>query len=1046
MSISEPFIRRPAGTSLLMVAIMLVGVIGYHYLPVSALPRIEKPTVSVSASLPGADPETMASSVAAPLERRFGQIAGVNELTSVSGLGTTSITIQFSLDRGADSAVRDVQAAINSARADLPANLPSPPTWRKSNPADAPILIMALTSDTLSPGDLYEATSTILAQRISQVPGVAQVLINGAQKAAVRVSVNPTSLAEMGLGMEDVRTALINANTLAPKGRFDGPETAIMISANDQLYHAAAYKPLIIRSANGNVVRLSAIANVTDSVVDVRQAAWLGRTPCVLVIIFKQASANVIATVDGVKALLPQIEKWMPPSAKVFITSDRTTSIRASMDDVQFTLMLTIGLVIAIVFIFLRRIWSTFAAASTVPLSLAGTFAGMYLCNYNLDNISMMALTVAVGFVVDDAIVMIENVTRRIEAGDRPLQAALTGARQIGFTVVSISVSLIAVFIPLLFMGGFIGRLFHEFAVTLSIAIAVSAVVSLTGTPMICAYLAPPPSHGKEVKRNLFERISEGAFDGMLAIYAWCLDIVLRFQYITFAVAIATVALTAYLYVIVPKGFFPLQDTGRFSGTSEAPASISFDAMSKLQRALAEVLLKNPDVASFGSFIGNSGPNASINMGRFFIDLKPVGSNPKTERTKSIDDVKKDILDAAKSVRGVKLYLSPVQDLSVGGRQSKSQFQYTLSDIDSSELNTFALKLLDKMNSRPELAEVTTDQAQGGLEARLTIDRDAASRLNISPQDVDAALYNAFGQRQVSIIYGERDQFRVILEIDPLLQKDPATLDKIYVKSSQDGTQVPLSTVAHLQRKAQALAISHQGQFPSITISFNLKPGVALGQASDLVEGITRDLQPPPGLRASFQGNAAAFQDSLTTQPWLIATSLVTIYIILGVLYESLIHPLTILSTIPSAGIGALLSLMYCGFSLDVMGMIGIILLIGIVKKNAIMMIDFALEAEREHNLPPFAAIREACLLRFRPIMMTTMAALLGALPLAIGHGAGSELRRPLGIAIVGGLLASQALTLFTTPVVYIMLDRVRTYFLGLRKRDPELKATPVHS
>ncbi|MGD0091972.1 MAG: efflux RND transporter permease subunit [Planctomycetota bacterium] len=1048
VNLSEPFIRRPAGTSLLMIAVLLLGVIGYRFLPVAALPRVDFPTIQVSATLPGADPETMASSVAAPLERRLGQIAGVTELTSVSGVGSTSVVIQFALDRSVDVAARDVQAAINAARAELPTNLPMPPTWRKSNPADAPILIMALTSDTLSLSKIYDAGSTILAQRIAQVSGVAQVFLTGGQKLAVRVRANPTALAAMGLGLEDVRALLLAADAHGPKGSLDGGGTSYMISANDQLFTAAGYSPLVLRAQNGNIVRLSAVASVIDGTVDVRQAAWFNTNRAVLVIIFKQPGSNVIETVDAVKALEPQLERWMPAGVKVSVLSDRTQTIRSSVRDVQRTLSLTICLVVLIVFLFLRRMWSTFAAASAVPLSLAGTFAGMYLCGYSVDNLSLMALTVAVGFVVDDAIVMIENVMRRHEAGYQPFAAALDGSKQIGFTVVSISISLIAVFIPLLFMGGLVGRLFREFAVTLSLAIAVSMVVSLTATPMLCAYLAS----GRDTRRKpgegggagaagvspaphsgWFDYLGDTAFKKTLALYARILDFVLRHQKVTFALTVVTLGVTVYLYIVVPKGFFPQQDTGRITAVTDSPADTSFLSMYERQQAIARVLSENPDVANFSSSVGASGFNPIANNGRFFIDLKPV-----PERKHTIDQVMDDLRRAAKKVQGVNLYLQPQQDVRVGGRMSKSQYQYTLSDVDVGELNSFVPKFLDKIKklkqrekAEPLLVGVTTDQVLGGLEARLDIDRDAASRLGIMPQDVDAALYDSFGQQQVAIIYGALDQYRVVLEVDPALQEDPSALDKIYVKSQRTGRQIPLRNVARVRRGDLPLSVSHQGQFPAVTLSFGLAEGVSLGEATDLIEEATQALTPPPGLRASFQGTAQAFQDSLASQPWLIGTSIVAIYIILGVLYESLIHPLTIISTIPSAGVGALLALMGFGYPLDVMGLIGIILLIGIVQKNAIIMIDFALEAERTQSLEPAAAIRQACLLRFRPIMMTTMAALLGALPMALGYGAGSELRRPLGVAIVGGLLASQTLTLYTTPVVYIILDRLR-----LRRRS----------
>jgi len=1033
VNLSGPFIHRPIGTSLMMVAVMLLGVIAYRFLPVAALPRVDYATIMVNAALPGADPETMASSVAAPLERRLGQIAGVSELTSISGVGSASVTVQFTLDRSVDLAARDVQAAINSARAELPTNLPMPPTWRKSNPADAPILILALTSDTLELSKIYDAGSTILAQRIAQVPGVAQVFLTGAQKFAVRVRVNPTALAAMGLGLEDVRALLRSADAHGPKGSLNGSDNAYMISANDQLFRAEGYSPLVLRAQNGNVVRLSSVASVINGTVDTRQAAWFNTDRSVLVIIFKQPGANVIETVDAVKELQPQLERWMPAGVKVSVLSDRTLTIRDSVADVQRTLTLTICLVVMIVFLFLRRMWSTFAAASAVPLSLAGTFAGMYLCGYSVDNLSLMSLSVAVSFVVDDAIVVIENVTRHHEAGDRPMQAALAGARQVGFTVVSMSISLIAVFIPLLFMSGLIGRLFREFAVTLSMAIAVSCLLSLTGTPMLCAYLATSRDiRGKSAPRGWFDSAAEGAFKKLLALYTWGLDIVLRHKYATFAVTVATLITTLYLYVVVPKGFFPQQDTGRISVTTEAPADISFQEMYKRQQAIAKVLRANTDVANFSSSIGASGFNAIANTGRVFVDLKPIG-----QRTHTIVEVMADLRREAAKVRGINMFLVPVQDVRVGGRMSKSQYQYTLSDVDVGELNAFTPKLLERLKGLKQLVGVTTDQTLGGLEARLFIDRDAASRLGVSPLDVDAALYDAFGQQQVAIIYGALDQYRVVLEVDPALQEDPVALDKIYVKSARTGRQIPLRNVARLVRGPLPLVVNHQGQFPSVTLSFDLAPGVSLGQASDLIEDTTRELGLPPGLRASFQGTAQAFQDTLSSQPWLIGTSILAIYIILGVLYESLVHPLTILSTIPSAGVGALVALILCGYPLDVMGLIGIILLIGLVNKNAIMMIDFALDAERTEGLEPAKAIRQACLLRFRPIMMTTMAAMLGGLPMAIGHGSGSEMRRPLGIAIVGGLIASQTLTLYTTPVVYIMLDRLRRR-RGRKQPEPQ--------
>jgi len=1027
--ISEPFIRRPIGTSLLAIALLILGTLSYFLLPVSSLPKIDFPTFTVTALLPGGDPETMAASVAAPLERRLGQIAGVNEMTSVSGVGTASVTLQFSLDRSADLAARDVQAAITSARSELPTNLPNPPTWRRTNPADVPILIATVTSSSMTTEKVYESASNILAQRMSQVSGVSSVIIAGAQKSAVRVQVDPTKLANMGLGMEDVRAALVAANAHGPKGNFDGKLEAYMIEVNDQVFEAANYRPLVLKSKGGTIVRISDVATVIDGPVDVRNMAWSGPDRCVLVIVYKQPNANVIETVDSVKALLPKLEKWMPPGTRTIVTSDRTTSIRASVKDVQITLLITIILVVAIVFLFLGKLWSTFAAALTVPLSLAGTTAGMYLCGYSLDNISLMALTVAVGFVVDDAIVMIENVTRRRELGDDPLQAALAGSRQIGFTVLSISISLVAVFIPLFFMGGLVGRLFREFAVTLSISIAVSALVSLTVTPMVCAYLAKNTStkNGVAPHKNIIERASEFIFARVISIYAFLLNIVLRFRIVTLLFTIATVGLTIYLYIVIPKGFFPIQDTSRLQITTESPSDTSFQTMALRQKEVIDIVRKNPNVRTCVSSVGASGYSAIANQGRFFVELVPPD-----QRKDTIQEVIQQMSKEVAAIKGINFFPRAVQDIQVGGRLSKNLYQYALSGMDVGELNDFAPKLLERLKSIKELQGVTTDQVLGGLEARLVIDRDAAARYGIAPSDIDSALYNAFGQRQVALMYTERDQNRVVLEVDSKLTEDPSALEKIYVKAPR-GLQVPLKNVAKFVRSSLSLSVTHQGQFPAVTIAYGLAPGVALGEASNKIEEAFHALNPPEGIHASFQGSAQAFQDSRSSQVTLILTALLAIYIILGVLYESLIHPLTILSTIPSAGIGALLALMAFNFPLDVMGLISIILLIGIVKKNAIMMIDFALEAERDHKKPALEAIREACLLRFRPIIMTTMAALLGSLPLALGHGVGSELRRPLGVAIIGGLLMSQALTLFTTPVVYVFLD-------GLRQKSTSAK------
>ena len=1028
--ISEPFIRRPIGTSLLTVALMLLGAIAYRLLPVSALPKIDYPTFAVSALLPGGDPETMAASVAAPLERRLGQIAGVTELTSVSGVGTAAVSVQFSLDRNADLAARDIQAAITASRSELPTNLPNPPTWRRTNPADAPILIMAMTSDTMTPEKVYQAASTILVQRMSQVDGVSSVIIAGAQKPAVRVQVDPTALANMGLGMEDVRATLLAADAHGPKGNFDGETQSYMIEANDQVYEAKGYAPLVLKQKNGNIVRISDVAKVIDGPVDARQMAWFGLDRAVLVIVYKQPNANVIETVDGVKALMPQLEKWMPPGIKTTITSDRTTTIRSSVADVQHTMMITIVLVVAIVFLFLGRLWSTFAAALTVPLSLAGTSAGMYLCGYNIDNLSLMALTVAVGFVVDDAIVMIENITRRHELGDKPMQAALAGARQIGFTVLSISISLIAVFTPLIFMSGLVGRLFREFAVTLSIAVAVSALVSLTVTPMICAYLASDTSqHGRE-RKNVIERMSDYVFSRVLKVYAYLLDIVLGHKVITFIFTFALLIVTILVAYYIPKGFFPQQDTARLQVTTESPTDTSFQTMAQRQKAIIDIMVKNPNVLTVVSSVGASGYSAIANQGRFFIELKPPDERP-TKQT--MDEIVAQMRKDAAAVKGITFFPRPVQDIQVGARASKNQYQYALSDIDFKELNDFAPILLEKLKALPELQGVTTDQTLGGLEARLVIDRDAAARYGIAPADIDSALYNAFGQRQVAIMYTDLDQFRVVLEVDPALLNDPSSLEKVYVKSPA-GIQVPLKNLAKLVRSTLSLSVTHQGQFPAVTISYAVTPGVALGDASIAIEKAFHELNPPEGVHASFQGNAQAFQDSLGSMVFLFIAALLSIYLILGVLYESLIHPITILLSLPSACLGALLALLFLNFPLDVMGYIGLILLVGIVKKNAIMMIDFALEAERERKKSAVDAVREACLMRFRPIIMTTMAAMLGALPLALGHGVGSELRRPLGVAIIGGLLVSQALTLFTTPVVYIFLDSLRS-----KRHDAEI-------
>ena len=1014
MSISEPFIKRPVATSLLAVGLFLFGVLAYVNLPVAPLPRVDMPTVSVNASLPGADSETMAASVAAPLERRFGQIAGVTELTSVSSLGSTSLTLQFDLNRKIDDAVRDVQAAINAAGGELPLNLPSPPTFRKVNPADSPILILALNSPTLPPGQVYDYADQVLAQRIAQVSGVSQVNVSGAQKSAVRVQADPAKMAALGLSLDDVRLAVVNATVNQPKGSLDGVTESWAIWTNDQLLHADDYKKVVVVTRNGTSVRLGDAANVIEGPENTRVAGWFNREKAVLLIIFKQPDANVIETVEGVKALLPQLRSWIPPSVTMTVMLDRTLTIRASVKDVQMTLLITTGLVVMVVFLFLRRFWVTFAASITVPLALTGTFAAMYLCHYTLDNLSLMALTISVGFVVDDAIVMIENVMRYIEEGMQPRDAALKGAKQIGFTVMSISISLIAVFIPLLFMGGVVGRLFHEFAVTLSLAIGLSALVSLTLTPMLCATLvkAQPPL----AQRGRFDRASEAFLEKVVDGYDRMLGSVLRHPTLTLLSFLAVLGTTVYLYTVVPKGFFPEQDTGVMMGQIQSAPDTSFLAMSTLQQKVAATVLQDPAVEGLGSFIGGGG-SAGI-TGRMFIALKP-----KSQRD-TVFKVVERLRPKLARIEGVRAFLTPVQDIRVGGRQSSASYQYALADQDLKELGQWTPLLVEKLRSLPQLKDVNSDQLAGGFEAQIRVDRNAASRLGVQLVDIDTALYNAFGQRQIANLYEELNQYHVILEAMPSSQLDPSALSSIYVKTAE-GRQVPLSAVAKVGFGNSPLSVTHQSQFPAATVSFNLAPGVSLGQASDLVEQASAQIGMPASVHGSFQGTAQVFAQSLKNEPILILAALLAVYLVLGILYESLIHPLTILSTLPSAGLGALLAMLLVGDELSVISTIGIVLLIGIVKKNGIILVDFALEAERQEGLSPEESIRKACRLRFRPILMTTFAALFGALPLALGQGVGSELRRPLGIAIVGGLVVSQLLTLFTTPVVYLSLDRL---------------------
>ena len=1021
MNVSEPFIRRPVATSLLAVGVLILGAVAYAFLPVAPLPKVDFATISVSAALPGVDPQTAATALAAPLERRFSQIAGANEITSVSSLGGASVTIQFDLSRDIDGAARDVQAAINAAAGELPPNLPNPPGYRKANPADAPIMVLALTSQTLPLSALYDFADQTLGQRITQVNGVAQVNIGGGAKSAVRVQVNPAALASMGLSIEDVRTVLGSANVLSPKGSLDGPRESIALSANDQLNRAEQYRGLIAAQRHGVPVPLKDIANVVDGQENARQAGWFNSDRAVLLIVTKQPDANVIATVDGIKAILPQIERWMPPGIRLGVLSDRTTTIRASVHDVQFTLVLTMGLVVLVMFLFLRRLWPTFIAGVTMPLSLAGTFGVMYLLGYSVNNLSLMALTVSTGFVVDDAIVVIENIVRYLEEGDSPLEAALKGARQIGFTVISISLSLVAVFIPILFMGGLIGRLFHEFAVTLSVAILVSGVVSLTLTPMMCARFLRPEHPDRS--RGWFYEQTERGFEAMVRFYDRGLTWVLRHEWPMLAVTVLTIGGTVWLYRLVPKGFFPQQDTGLMIGSTKAAQDVSFASMAEKQQAVARIVAEDPAVARVGSFMGSGGGGGAGNTGRMFITLKPWG-----ERKDPVGAVIGRLRGKTARVPGISLILQPVQDIRVGGRQGEGQFIYALQDPDLEELNTWAPRLLERLQATPEIRDASSDQQFRGLQQNVVIDRDRAARLGIQPQEVDSTLYSAFGQRQVSVIYTPLNQYRVVLEVDPRFQLEPSSLDKIYVRTGPAGgnTLVPLSTIAHFELTNTALQVNHQGQFPAVSVSFNLAPGVALGQATTVVDRAAREIGMPATVRGGFAGNAQVFQDSLSTQPILIATALLAVYVVLGILYESLIHPLTIISTLPSAGLGALLAMLVTGDELSLVSVIGIILLIGIVKKNAIMMVDFALEAERHGGLRPREAIHRACLVRFRPITMTTLAALFGALPLALGSGVGSELRRPLGIAIVGGLIVSQLLTLYTTPVIYLFLDRLR--------------------
>jgi len=1069
MNPSRIFILRPVATSLLMVGILLAGIVAYRQLPVSALPQVDYPTIQILTFYPGASPDVMTSSVTAPMERQFGEIPGLNQMTSVSSYGGSLITLQFDLQQNIDVAEQEVQAAINASGTYLPRDLPNPPIYSKVNPADSPIVTLALTSDQLPLSKVEDLADTTLAQKISQLPGVGLVTISGGQKPAVRIQANPTALASYGLSLEDLRSGLAAANTDQAKGNIQGPHQSFSIGANDQIYSGDDYKPLIIAYRNGAPVRVQDVANVIDGVENVQQSAWMNKSPAVIVNVQRQPGANIINVVDRIVKLLPQLNAALPPTVKVTVLTDRTITIRASVRDVELELLLTIALVVMVIFIFLRHVAATIIPSVAVPLSIVGTFGVMYLLGYSLDNLSLMALTISTGFVVDDAIVMIENIDRFIEEGHPPLEAALMGSKQIGFTIVSLTVSLIAVLIPLLFMGDIVGRLFREFAVTLSVTILVSAFVSLTLTPMMSARLLKKADKQHE---NWFARGSEKAFNGLRDAYASTLRVVLEHQPFTLLVTIGTLALTIFLFIIVPKGFFPVQDTGVILGITEAPETASFQSVANRQQQVADVVLKDPDVESLSSFIGVDGTNMTPNVGRLQINLKP-----RDQRSASASDIIRRLQPNVSQIPGIILYMQPVQDITVENRISRTQYQYTLEDANAQELAEYVPRLLQRLQQIPQLRDVASDQGTGSLEADLVVDRNTASRLGVTPQMIDDTLYDAFGQRLISTIFTQLNQYHVVLEVAPDHQLTPNDLNDIYVHASPSGappassgggvggpsvgaaaasqnssgssasgsTQassgtgsapipnvatgrsqiIPLSAFAHIETTTTPVAIYHQGQFPVATISFNLAPGASLGEATKLIDAARAEIGMPASIHPSFQGTAAVFQSSLANEPYLVLAALITVYIVLGVLYESYIHPLTILSTLPSAGVGAILALLLFRLEFGVVALIGIILLIGIVQKNAIMMIDFALEAERDESKPPREAIYQACLLRFRPILMTTFAAMFGGLPLALGSGTGSELRRPLGVTIVGGLLVSQVLTLYTTPVVYLFFDRM---------------------
>jgi multidrug efflux pump len=1029
MHISAPFIRRPVATALLSLAILMAGGVAFYFLPVAALPRVDFPTIYVRGGLPGASPETMASSVATPLERQFGRIAGITEMTSSSQLGSTGITLQFDLDRDINAASRDVQAAINAAAGQLPAGLPSLPTYRRINPADSPIMDMALFSDTIPRSHLYDLCDSVLGQKLAQIDGVGQVSISGGAKPAVRVDLNPNALAHYGIGLEEVRAALRTANANTPKGHIEDQGDRWTIFATDQLLKAEQYVPLIVAYRNGAPVRLSDIAKVTEGIEDIRNSGYANGKPSVNISISRQPGANIIKTVDNIKAILPELRASIPPSATLDITSDRTITIRASVQDIEFTLMLTVALVVMVIFLFLRNAWATLIPSISVPLSIVGTFGIMYLLHYSIDNLSLMALAICTGFVVDDAIVVIENITRYLEAGDPPMEAALKGSREIGFTVLSMSVSLIAVFIPILLMGGVVGRLFREFAVTLSVAIAVSLCVSLTTTPMMCAKFLKSE---RDTKHGRLYKASERVFQWGLDTYSSGLRWVLRHQPLMLVVTAATICFSVYLYIVVPKGFFPQQDTGRMSGSILGAQDLSFPAMQQKLKQYTDIVMSDPAVSSMSA---NTGGGAE-NTGRMNVDLKPL-----SERKVTVDQVIARLRRRTAVVPGATLFFRANQDITVGGRFSNSQYQYTLESENLSDLQQWAPRVEARLRQVPGLRDVNSDQQTRGLQATLVIDRDTASRLGIAPAAIDNTLYDAFGQRQVSTIYTQLNQYHVVMEVDAAFRDSTDNIEQLFVRSST-GAQVPLSAFTHFEMKTTSLAVNHQGQFPAVTISFNLGEGVALGNAVKDIEAAVLQLGVPSDIRPTFQGTAQAFQASLANQPWLILAALITVYIVLGVLYESYIHPVTILSTLPSAGVGALLALLAFHTELTVIALIGIILLIGIVKKNAIMMIDFAVEAERSGKTSE-ESIYQACLLRFRPIMMTTMAALLGGLPLALAAGTGAELRRPLGISIVGGLMVSQVLTLYTTPVIYLYMDRLQLMFAKRKIAHPATGEAP---